>query len=346
MLRSYDEPKLAPTNNWILQVLNLNIPFIYNEIMNESNFPLISVIVPVYNVEKYLNRCIESIVAQTYKNIEIILVDDGSPDRCPSMCDDWAVKDSRTKAFHKENGGLSDARNYGFEKAHGEYISYIDSDDSISSDYFLYLFEMISQNDADVACVSHLQIQNDEFFPKVDVSKSHVIVLDNREACRELFTTEKVSTMAWGKLYKRQLIESIGGGGWPVGRVYEDTPTVCKFLYSAKKVVCSDVPLYFHFKTNESSITSTRSFKNSDDAIWSAMERARFFSSVNEKELSFFAWNFAGGNLIKILLKYPQYHKQWKHYVKEFKIQSEMSLYFKLKVTLAYLCPGFYKKLM
>ena len=98
--------------------------------------PLISVIVPIYNVEKYLDRCVDSIINQTYKNLEIILVDDGSPDNCPQMCDDYAKKDSRIKVVHKENGGLSDARNVGMEVATGEYVSFIDSDDYISLDCY------------------------------------------------------------------------------------------------------------------------------------------------------------------------------------------------------------------
>lgn len=97
--------------------------------------PLISVIVPIYNVESYLNRCVESIVNQTYQNLEIILVDDGSPDNCPQICDDWARKDSRIKVIHKENGGLSDARNAGMNIATGEYISFIDSDDYVALDF-------------------------------------------------------------------------------------------------------------------------------------------------------------------------------------------------------------------
>lgn len=103
--------------------------------------PLISVIVPIYNVEKYLARCVDSIVNQTYKNLEIILVDDGSPDRCPQMCDDYAEKDSRIKVVHKKNGGLSDARNAGMAVATGEYISFIDSDDWIDLETYDLVLE-------------------------------------------------------------------------------------------------------------------------------------------------------------------------------------------------------------
>ena len=113
--------------------------------------PLISVIVPIYNVEEYLNRCVESIVNQTYQKLEIILVDDGSPDNCPRMCDDWAKKDSRIKVIHKENGGLSDARNAGMKITTGEYISFIDSDDYIETCMIEILYEAIKKYDCDIA---------------------------------------------------------------------------------------------------------------------------------------------------------------------------------------------------
>ena len=107
-----------------------------------SNEPLISVIIPVYKVEKYLNKCVDSVLNQTYKNLEIILVDDGSPDKCPEICDEYAKKDDRIKIIHKQNGGLSDARNVGIEKSTGEYITFIDSDDYVDSNYIEQLYKL------------------------------------------------------------------------------------------------------------------------------------------------------------------------------------------------------------
>ena len=112
---------------------------------------LISVIVPVYRTEAYLDRCIESIVDQTYTNLEIILVDDGSPDRCPQMCDEWARRDTRIRVIHKKNGGLSDARNAGMAAATGEYIGFVDSDDWIKPDMFRLLYEKMEQMQSDIA---------------------------------------------------------------------------------------------------------------------------------------------------------------------------------------------------
>ena len=116
--------------------------------MNQT--PLISVIVPIYHVEQYLNRCVESLVNQTYSNLEIILVDDGSPDNCPKMCDDWVQKDSRIKVIHKGNGGLSDARNAGMQIANGDVISFIDSDDWIDPKFFEVMLNVMQDDESDI----------------------------------------------------------------------------------------------------------------------------------------------------------------------------------------------------
>ena len=122
---------------------------------------LVSVIVPVYKVEKYLDKCIESIVGQTYKNLEIILVDDGSPDNCPAMCDSWAQKDSRIKVIHKPNGGVSSARNTALDAASGEYICFVDSDDVLELDTVKYMVDNIS--DADVTVRTDLLLRGRHF---------------------------------------------------------------------------------------------------------------------------------------------------------------------------------------
>ena len=118
--------------------------------------PEISIIVPIYNVEQYLKRCVDSILAQTFKDFELILVDDGSPDSCPFICDEYARIDSRIKVIHKANGGLSDARNAGLEMAMGNYIAFVDSDDWIASDTYEYLYELIKKNKADVVSGSYV----------------------------------------------------------------------------------------------------------------------------------------------------------------------------------------------
>lgn len=309
--------------------------------MDSLSLPLISIIIPVYNVEKYLDRCVNSVVNQTYKNLEIIIVDDGSPDNCPALCDEWAKKDSRITVLHKQNGGLSSARNFGFSHSNGEFISYVDSDDFISSIYVEKLYEMLNQNEADISCASYTPIQSEDFIPETDNSEYPVFVMDGKEACKELFTTQKVSTMAWAKLYKRQ----DKNVNFPEGRNYEDCATICKLLYNAKKVMATKMPLYYANWVNENSICHTKSFKNLDDSIWAGMERARFFNSVNEKELAEYAWNYIGGDMINTFIDYPLYCNKWKHYVKEFFKESSAPLFLKLNLQLALHCPRLYKKI-
>ena len=136
----------------------------------------VSIIVPVYNVEKYLDKCIESIVNQTYRNIEIILVDDGSPDKCPEICNEWAKKDDRIKVIHKENGGLSSARNAALEIAQGDYITFVDSDDWIENDMIQSMLTCAAKNDADIVCCGF-------YFDNVDttgpVSYTHLTLPTN-----------------------------------------------------------------------------------------------------------------------------------------------------------------------
>ena len=120
------------------------------------NRPLISIILPIYNIEQYLARCMEAVLGQTYENLEVLMVDDGSPDNCPAMCDAYAAKDPRVKALHKKNGGLSDARNYGIEHAEGEYIACIDPDDYVDSDYIEYLYSLIEKYGTRMSICQHM----------------------------------------------------------------------------------------------------------------------------------------------------------------------------------------------
>ena len=122
--------------------------------------PLVSIIVPVYKVENYIQKCLDSLKAQTYEQIEVLLVDDGSPDNCPAMCDAWAERDSRIKVVHKENGGLSDARNVGMAAATGEYIAFVDSDDWVDENYLMYLFQGLSKTEADISACDVREVRD------------------------------------------------------------------------------------------------------------------------------------------------------------------------------------------
>lgn len=179
---------------------------------------LISVIVPIYKVEAYLDRCIRSITEQTYKNVEIILVDDGSPDRCPAICDAWAQKDERIKAIHKENGGLSDARNAGMAMASGDLISFIDSDDSIEPTFLEELCGALKEHDADIAecAVSHVDEEGNLLRRR---AAAPVETMDKIEALRRLVQEDGIYQTVWNKLYRRHVAMDVL---FAVGKCNED----------------------------------------------------------------------------------------------------------------------------
>jgi len=178
---------------------------------------LISVIVPVYNVEAYLDKCISSIVNQTYRNLEIILVDDGSPDNCPAMCDAWKEKDSRIVVLHKENGGLSDARNAGMGAAHGEFISFIDGDDWIEPRFFEILQHELEAQNADVAAVQYRFCWEGDACERQNAYE-HVTVYDRQTAMR-LLIQNQIKQVVWNKLYRSAQIRDIP---FEKGKFHED----------------------------------------------------------------------------------------------------------------------------
>ena len=167
---------------------------------------LISVIVPIYNTVEYLPRCVDSIRRQTYRNLEIILVDDGSPDRCPAMCDAWAEKDRRIKVIHKANGGLSDARNVGLQLAQGNYVAFIDSDDWIDLRFIEILYKAIVETEAEIsACdIRKVYEESEERITSIDAIK--VQLSTPREAIQDILYDCRFRTVVWNKLYKREIL--------------------------------------------------------------------------------------------------------------------------------------------
>lgn len=210
--------------------------------------PLISVIVPIYNVEKYLARCVDSIVNQTYKNLEIILVDDGSPDRCPQMCDDYAEKDSRIKVVHKKNGGLSDARNAGMAVATGEYISFIDSDDYVSDDFFECLLDVMNKENSDIAECSVVKLYEDNRFDEFSDDLS-VKTYDTQDAMSALIAENPFHQHVWNKLYKTELVKDIP---YAVGKLNEDEFWTYQVFGRANKVSKLNKTMYYYFQRNSS----------------------------------------------------------------------------------------------
>lgn len=209
---------------------------------------MISVIVPIYNVEEYINRCISSIVNQTYRDLEIILVDDGSPDNCPKICDDWANKDNRIKVIHKKNGGLSDARNVALDIAVGSYVTFVDGDDFIDINYINVLYRNLITNNADISTVNfervfqYVELANDK---KIYKSTTYT----TREALLDMLLMKNLTQTAWGKLYKIELFSKLR---YPKGALYEDLAIAYKLLVLTKKVVYCEESLYKYFIRKDS----------------------------------------------------------------------------------------------
>ena len=248
---------------------------------------LISIIIPIYKVELYLLRCVQSVIDQTYRNLEIILVDDGSPDNCGKMCDELAERDSRIVVYHKENGGLSDARNFGAERATGTYIAFIDSDDYVAEDYIEYLHALLMENRADISCCPMSKAYGDVAEYNVNESLPAVQLLTGKEACHQLLDKlYMVLVTAWGKLYKSEIIKQYP---FPKGRVHEDEATTCKYYYASKKVVIGNRCLYAYFQ-NPNGITKSTPNILKPDAVWAIAHRAQFFEACNEYELAKKAW--------------------------------------------------------
>ena len=216
--------------------------------------PLISVIVPIYQVEAYLCQCVDSILAQTHKNLEIILVDDGSKDRCPEICDKYVQKDDRIKVIHKMNGGLSDARNAGLEIATGDYIGFVDSDDWLMPDMFEYLLQGILGYGVDISYCNYINMHG----TWMDHSNEQTDKVYTREtALNELFF-DRLKNFAWNKLYKAELWQDVR---FPFGRNFEDILTIYKVFEKAKRIAILKEAKYYYRIRNDG-ITREKGFLN------------------------------------------------------------------------------------
>ncbi|MDT2638331.1 glycosyltransferase family 2 protein [Enterococcus dongliensis] len=214
----------------------------------------ISIIVPVYNVEKYLKKCVDSILNQTFKDFELILVDDGSPDSSGAICDQYAEKDSRVKVIHKKNGGLSDARNAGIEVAKGKYLGFIDSDDYIAEDMYELLHNNIVRENADLSICGIYDVYQERQAIKKERIKRTVTSL---EAMVLIFEGNNISVHAVNKLYKRKVFSGIR---YPMGKYHEDSFIIVEILDKCKTVVIDSIQKYYYVHRAES--INTEKFSN------------------------------------------------------------------------------------
>lgn len=234
-----------------------------NEIICER----ISVIVPIYNTEKYLARCIESILCQTYTNLEIILVDDGSTDKSGDICDFYARKDNRVKVVHKENGGAAAARNFALNMVTGQYIGFVDSDDTVEKDFFELLYELICQYDADISMVAYSEIEMGEKIAKP--KDKSLIVMNQKQAVKELLFDRKIQNYVWNKLYKRKLFQGVY---FPIGVIYEDISVMYDLIRKIEKLVYLPESKYNYY-IRKDSIVNTNSHQKRVDELDSVIKR-------------------------------------------------------------------------
>ena len=214
--------------------------------------PLISVIIPIYKVEKYLNRCINSILEQDYKNLQIILINDGSPDKCPIICDAYAKKDNRINVIHKSNGGLSDARNAGIKSAKGEYIVFVDSDDYVDKSYISQLYYLLQKYKADISICGYTEVLENSSRIHSYSKNYNEKIINKSDAMKEAILSNKgFFIVAWNKLYKRSIFLN-NMILFPKGKINEDNFINYKLYFYAKKIVYTDQPLYHYVKRSDS----------------------------------------------------------------------------------------------
>lgn len=239
--------------------------------MNPLDAAKISIIVPVYKVEPYLDKCVSSIVNQTYTNLEIILVDDGSPDNCPTMCDAWAEKDSRIRVIHKTNGGLSDARNAGMTVATGELMAFVDSDDWIVPDMYEYLYQRLTEDNSDIAACG-VQMVWENKTPSRMLTRDGNCVLNQEEAMRAIIEESWLKQPVWYKLYKTALVRDIL---FPKGKCHEDVFWSYQAVGRAQRVSVSDHIGYYYLQRGGSIMGAGYSLKRLD-AVEAKVQRCAY----------------------------------------------------------------------
>ncbi|MBQ6774726.1 MAG: glycosyltransferase [Synergistaceae bacterium] len=253
---------------------------------SDDSKPLISVIVPVYNTAKYLDKCITSIINQTYSNLEIILIDDGSTDDSPAMCDSWAEKDSRVKVIHKQNGGLSSARNAGLDIMSGEFVGFIDSDDSIAPEYYDYLHNLMTEHDADMTTCEFYRF--DEKGREIKFPLMHNETLSGEEMLGKIvFSAPGSYINPVNKLYKAALFSELR---FPEGFIHEDQFTIHHAAGSCRRVVTSDKKLYLRLLHSESImghvLNSFFNIKSFQGHMYAFEDRYNYLLSIGRPDLA------------------------------------------------------------
>lgn len=239
--------------------------------------PKLSIIVPVYNVEQYLHKCIESILAQSFKDCELILVDDGSTDSCGAICDEFLAKDERVKVIHQDNQGVSVARNIGVQCAQGDYIGFVDGDDYIALDMFEGMMKYLETNNLDIVCADCYVVKNDKAKFKPRYTNNHI--WDDGKAINEILQGT-LDNAVWNKVYRYDVVTGIE---FPKNRRYEDVATTYKFIYNAKRVGYISKPYYYYVKRKGNFISQSFNIQSRYEHFLGYKERYYF---ANENKLS------------------------------------------------------------
>lgn len=262
---------------------------------------MISIIVPVFNVEKYLQSCVDSLLCQTCSDIEIILIDDGSTDGSGKLCDEYAVDHDNIRVLHKDNAGPSDCRNVGLSMAGGEYIAFVDSDDFIAPKMLEILLDNLVNTDSDISICRFLRISEGSPVPE-DTAGNTLRVLEGDEIIHDLGMPGDNTTriVPWNKLYKRRMFENVT---YPKGRFHEDEATIHRILYNCRRLVYTDMTLYYYLQRNNGSIMSTQGEKRipdqyCDDIYFAFSDRISFLQSVGRPEESGAAFRMLLGDLL------------------------------------------------
>lgn len=243
----------------------------------------ISIIVPIYNIELYLEKCIESILNQSFKEFELILVDDGSTDRCAEISNMYATKDSRIRVIHKKNGGLSSARNAGIEIAKYKYIAFVDGDDFIHKDMYKILYEEIIKNNSEIAICNFKKVYNKNSISN-SMENKRSVNLSNIDALNMLYSEKGAEfTVAWNKLYNKELFDDIR---FEYGKIHEDEFIAHKILYKAQKITYIEQELYYYVQREDSIVNSKFNIKKLD-AVYAFNERKLFFKQIKNSELQY-----------------------------------------------------------
>lgn len=275
--------------------------------MKECSKPLVSIIVPVYQVKDYVGECVESLLRQTYKNLEILLVDDGSTDGSGAICDEYASRDNRIRVIHQENQGLSAARNTGFDQAAGEYVAFVDSDDAVLPDFIETLYDLADRHQADIAICAYergeiratgTQIKNDIHVAnrfrdknaygvtdthgnsKYDGSVTEVCMTSEQMLRQWHGRYKKWETVAWNKLYRKRILDGSGGSQvirFPIGRRHEDVLTSHLIVANAKRIVLTTRKLYLYRIRSDSITTERMTVEHRKQNLCAQRERMVFF---------------------------------------------------------------------